>query len=99
VTLQIGALFRSWLESKPFFLSINVKFNFFGSNVNVGICDTQEGSPKNESCLHVFLHIKYYKVYMNEFFFGFLPKYSLQFLQGSGPIGWLVGDTSMLVRG
>jgi hypothetical protein len=29
-------------------LSINVEFNFSGFNVNVGICGTQEGSPKNE---------------------------------------------------
>jgi hypothetical protein len=41
--LQIGALFRSWLKSEPLFLSINVEFNFSGSNVNVGICGTQKG--------------------------------------------------------
>jgi hypothetical protein len=43
MTLQIGALFRSWLESEPLFLSINVEFNFSSSNVNVGIYGTQVG--------------------------------------------------------
>jgi hypothetical protein len=66
MTLQIRALFWSWLESKLFFLSTNVEFNFSGSNVNVGICGTQEASHKDERGLHVFLHIKYYKVYRNE---------------------------------
>jgi hypothetical protein len=47
-------------------LSINVEFNFSGFNVNVGICGTQEGSPKNERCLYVLLHIKYYKIYRNK---------------------------------
>jgi hypothetical protein len=37
----------------------------------VGICGTQEGSPKNEGCLHIFLHIKYYKVYRNKKVFDF----------------------------
>ena len=54
------------LESKPLFLSINMEFNFSGSDVNVSICSTQEGSRKYEGCLHVLLHVKYYKIYGNK---------------------------------
>jgi hypothetical protein len=32
----------------------------------VSICGTWEWSPKDERCLHVFLHVKYYKIYRNE---------------------------------
>jgi hypothetical protein len=32
----------------------------------VGICGTQEWSPKDERCLHIFLHVKYYKIYRNK---------------------------------
>jgi hypothetical protein len=46
------------------------------SDINVGICGTQEGSPKNERCLHVFLHIKYYKVYRNKKFWIFIGIFS-----------------------
>jgi hypothetical protein len=52
MTLQIGALFWSLLESKTLFFSINIEFNFSGSDINVSICGTQEGSPMNERCLH-----------------------------------------------
>ena len=58
---QIGALFWSWLEGESLFLAIDMEFDFSGSDINVRICSTQEGSPKYEGCLHVLLHIKYYK--------------------------------------
>jgi hypothetical protein len=63
----------------------------------VSICSAQEGSPKNEGCLHILLHIKYYKIYRNEKVSYFLPEYSRRFLQGSRPIGRLDANTSMLV--
>jgi hypothetical protein len=56
---------------------------------------TQEGSPKNEGCFHILLHVKYYKIYTNEKVSYFLPEYFRRFLQGSGPIGRLVANTSM----
>jgi hypothetical protein len=43
------------------------------------------------------LHIKYYKIHMNEKVSFFLPEYSRWFLQGSWPIGQLVANTSMLL--
>ena len=64
--LQIRALFWSWLESEPLFLSINMEFNFSGSDINVSICSTQKGSPKYEGCLHVLLYVKYYEIYRNK---------------------------------
>ena len=45
---QIRALFWSCLEGELFFLAINMEFDFSGSNINVRICSTQEGSPKYE---------------------------------------------------
>jgi len=64
--LQIGALFQSWLESEPLFLFGNMEFDLSGSNIYVRICSAQEGSPKNEWCLHVLLHVKYHKIYRNK---------------------------------
>jgi hypothetical protein len=32
----------------------------------VSICSAQEGSPKYEGCLHVLLHVKYYKIDRNK---------------------------------
>ena len=66
MTLQIRALFWSWLESEPLFLSVNMEFDLSGSDINVRICSAQEGSPKNEWCLHVLLHVKYHKIYRNQ---------------------------------
>ena len=43
-----------------------MEFDFSSSDINMSICSAQEGSPKNEGCLHVFLHIKYYKIYGNK---------------------------------
>jgi hypothetical protein len=43
-----------------------MEFNFSGFDINVSICIALEGSPKNEGCFHVLLHIKYYKIHMNE---------------------------------
>ena len=60
--LQFRALFQSWLEGKLLFLPIDVESDFSSSNINVCICSAQEGSPKYEGCLHVFLHIKHYKI-------------------------------------
>jgi hypothetical protein len=32
----------------------------------VRICSTHEGSPRYEGCLHVLLHVKYYKIHRNK---------------------------------
>ena len=64
--LQIRALFWSWLESKSLFLAIDMEFNLSSFDINVCICSAQEGSPKNERCLHVLLHVKYYKIHRNK---------------------------------
>ena len=63
---QIRALFWSWLEGEPLFPFINMKFDLSNSDINVHICSAHEGSPKNEWCLHVLLHVKYHKIYRNE---------------------------------
>ena len=43
-----------------------MEFDLSGSDINVRICSTPEGSPKYEGCLHVLLHVKYYKIYWNK---------------------------------
>jgi peptide deformylase len=63
---QIGAMFWSWLEGESLFLAIDMEFDFSGSDINVCICSAQEGSPKDEGCLHVLLHVKYYKIHRNK---------------------------------
>ena len=63
---QIGALFRSLLEGESLFLAVDMEFDFFGSDINVCIYSTQEGSLKYEGCLHVLLDVKYYKIHRNK---------------------------------
>jgi len=43
-----------------------MEFDFSISDINVSICSAQKGPPKNEGCLHVFLHVKYYKIHWNK---------------------------------
>ena len=54
------------LESEPLFLFVNVEFDLSGSDISVFICSAREGSPKNEWCLHVLLHVKYHKINRNK---------------------------------
>ena len=56
----------SIVKSEPLFLSVNMEFDLSGSDINVRICSAQEGSSKNEWCLHVLLHVKYHKIYRNK---------------------------------
>jgi hypothetical protein len=70
-----------------------MEFNFSGSDNNVCFCGAQEGSPKDEGCLHV---CQVLQNSLEQRSFLFLSKYSRRFLQDSEPIGWLVAAKSML---
>ena len=63
---DLGTLFELSLEGKPLCLPIYVELNFFGSDINVCICGTQEWTSQNEWRLGVDLHIEDDEVNGNE---------------------------------
>ena len=44
-----GALLLPRPKGEFFFITIDIEVDFSGSNINLGFCSVQEGSPKDES--------------------------------------------------
>lgn len=54
------------MEVKLLILAIDVKLNFFSSNIDACIHSAEEGLLKDEGCLLVVIHVQYHELDRDE---------------------------------